>query len=161
MRFLFITLFFLSGCSIFFGGNDGPKSAKGKVYSIQFSSPGWAFKKDHRSDYVFENQFNGHILLSNSFCEEFQDQPLDRLAKKTFRAVSGFKQMKGEYTTFHHREAYRLEGSGLVDGVKVALRMLNTRRDNCYFDFVSISPKESAKGKDLDFDQFLKTVVFQ
>lgn len=161
MRFSIFFLLFLSGCSIFFGGNDGPKSAKGSLYTINFNSPGWDFKKDNRSDYVFEHQESGHIILSNSFCDEFQDQPLEQLAERTFRTLANFKPAIHEYTTFQNREAYRMEGNGTVDGVNVGLRLLNTRRNNCYFDFVSILPKRSVGSSDKAFDEFLKTVVFR
>ena len=155
-----VVLLFLSSCSFFFGGNEGPKTAKGSLYSVHFSAPTWTYKKDNRSDFVFENQ-DGRILLSNSFCEEFQDQPLDKLAVKTFTTIKDFKPTVSDYTTFQNREAYRLEGHGSVDGVKVSLRMLNTRRNNCYFDFVSIDPMDSAKTQDKAFADFLKSVVFR
>ena len=73
-------------CSIMMGGG-APPSAKGKEYKIKFSEAGWKLmKRDERSDYVFENE-DGRILLSNSFCGEFQDQSLDHLASKTFKSV--------------------------------------------------------------------------
>lgn len=155
-----VTVLFLSSCSFFIKGNEGPKSAKGSSYSIHFSKPDWIYTKDKRSDYVFENSKDGRILLSNSFCDEFQEQPLKQLAHKTFKTVTNFKAVVKDYTTFQNREAYKLEGSGLVDGVKVGLRLLNTRRNNCYFDFLSINP-EGSESQDEDFQDFLKTVVFK
>lgn len=156
---LFALLFLLSGCSIFFGSPEAPKSAKDSRYTITFALPGWEFQQDKRSDYVFKNKTDGRIILSNSFCEEFQEQPLEQLAKKTFRTINDFKSSKGTYTTFNDREAYRLEGSGFVDGVKVNLKLLNTRRDNCYFDFLAISPQGTESNEDA-FAEFLKTVRF-
>ncbi len=159
MRFL-ITILLASSCSIMMGGAP-PPSAKGKDYRISFSEPGWKLlQQDERSDYVFENA-DGRILLSNSFCGEFQDQALDALARKTFTSAGSFQSSQGSYTTLVNREAYRLEGTGKVDGVPVGLQILNTRRNNCYFDFVSIVPQKLI---DIDknlFDRFLKAVVFQ
>lgn len=154
-------LLFLSSCSLFFGSDQGPKSAKDAQYYINFSSSDWVVRKDERSDYVWENKINGRILLSNSFCDEFQDQGLDELAKKTVRTMSKFDSHKGGFTTFHNREAYRLEGNGMVDGVKVALSLLNTRRNNCYFDFVSIAPLNNPESHNQEFDKFLNAVVFK
>ena len=158
MKLLF-ALLFLSGCSLFFGGKDEPKTAKGTRYSITFSKPQWTYKQDNRSDYVFQNT-DGRILLSNSFCEEFQEQPLQKLATKTFKTVDGFQPRISEYTTFQNREAYRIEGTGKVDGVLVTLRLLNTRRDNCYFDFLSINPEKTSES-DNAFEEFLQTVSFK
>jgi hypothetical protein len=156
-----ILLLLLSSCSLFFS-SEGPKTAKGKYYTIKFDSPDWSqLKKENRSDYVFENKNDGRIQLSNSFCNEFQDQTLERLALKTFRAIGNFKSKKGDYTTFNNREAYRLEGMGKVDGVEVELHLLNTRRDNCYFDFVAITPIEKVSDRVADFDTFLNSVVFK
>ncbi len=159
MRVLILMLL-ASSCSFMFGGGS-PPSAKGKEYEIKFEEAGWkSLKKDDRSDYVFENE-DGRILLSNSFCGEFQDQPLEYLANKTFKSVGTFQSEKGSYTTIQDREAYRLQGKGKVDGVPVGLQILNTRRNNCYFDFVSITP-EKFKGSDSAlFDRFLSAVEFE
>jgi len=156
MRLVF--LFLLTSCSIFFG-SDTPKSAKGSEYKVGFDQSRWEAKKDERSDYVFENKEDGRILLSNSFCEEFQEDPLDQLAMKTFRTINKFQAQKKEYTTFNNREAYRVSGTGEVDGVKVNLKLLNTRRNNCYFDFLSIDPLSATK--DDAFEKFLGSVEFQ
>ena len=154
----FVLLFLLTSCSIFFG-SETPKSAKGSEYRVAFDQSHWKLKKDDRSDYVYENERDGRILLSNSFCEEFQEEPLDQLALKTFRTIGQFKVSKKDYTTFNNREAYRVSGTGEVDGVKVNLNLLNTRRNNCYFDFLSIDPMSATK--DGAFDKFLNAVEFQ
>ena len=150
----------LTSCSIFVRGKDGPTTAKGSRYTISFKQADWKSKEDKRSDYVFENIKDGRILLSNSFCDEFQEQPLEQLASKTFKTIDKFKINKGSYTTFHDREAYRIEGTGIVDGVQVGLRLLNTRRDNCYFDFLSISPS-GTETDDASFNAFLQAVVIK
>ena len=157
---LLIVLLFLSGCSFFIGGKEAPKTAKGSLYSISFELKNWTVKKDKRSDYVHENLNDGRILLSNSFCDEYQEQPLEQLANKTFKTVKNFKSKVSEYTTLQNREAYRIEGNGLVDGVKVNLRLVNTRRDNCYFDFLGIVPENTTE-TDGAFDLFLKSVDFK
>ena len=159
MRAWFLLLL-LGGCTFFIKGKDAPPSAKGEQYKISFDKVDWVLKKDDRSDYVFENKNDGRILLSNSFCGEFQEQPLDELAKKTFKTVDNFKSTKSQFTTFNDREAYRMEGKGSVDGVKVILKILNTRRNNCYFDFFSIN-SEKINSSDNSFEDFLKSVEFK
>lgn len=159
MRFaLLLSLFLLTGCSLFFG-SEAAKSAKEKHYKINFQAPHWSAKQDKRSDYVFQNEKDGRIILSNSFCEEFQDQPLNRLALKTFRTIDNFKVQQQDYITFNNREAYRVTGTGEVDGVKVNLKLLNTRRNNCYFDFLAIDPLTSQA--DSSFEKFLNSVEFK
>lgn len=158
MKF-FVFLFSLYGCSLFIG-EKGPKTAKGSDYFIEFQKADWNSKNDNRSDYVFENSKDGRILLSNSFCNEFQEQPLENLALKGFSGVKDIVVIQNEYITFKNREAFKIEASGFVDGVKVYLRLLNTRRDNCYFDFMEITPFSYHKNDSL-FQQFLDSVVFK
>lgn len=157
----YLLLLLLSSCSLFFG-DKAIKSAKGELYKITFKDDHWEKSKDPRSDYVFENKSDGRILLSNSFCNEFQDTPLNDLAQKTFKAVGSFVASGGEFTSFKNREAYRLQGKGEVDGVKVKLNLLNTRRNNCYFDFVSIEPTIPERAvSNADFEHFLESVDFK
>lgn len=153
-------LLLLSSCSLFIGGKDVPKSAKGSYYSVNFLYPDWELKNDQRSDYIIENRLDGRILLSNSFCNEFQEEPLETLAKKTFKTVKEFTPSVSHYITFQDREAYELQGIGLVDGVKVKVKLLNTRRSNCYFDFVGIIPNEAMES-DQAFSHFLENVKFK
>ena len=157
---LLLILMLISSCSMIIG-NSGPVSAKNSHYKLKFSSSDWVLKADESSDYVYENKKNGSILLSNSFCKEFQEEHLETLALKTFKIVDKFKIDRQESTTFENREAYRMEGTGSVDGVLVSLKILNTRRNNCYFDFVSINPMP-AKGSQLQaFESFLNSVEFK
>lgn len=153
-------LIFLSSCT-FMMGSKNPESAKNSEYKVKFQSENWKEIKEDRSDYVWENVKDGRILLSNSFCKEFQDQPLHILATKTFNTVDDLKIEKKGYKTFHDREAYEVAGRGTVDGVPVGLILLNTRRNNCYFDFVSITPLESADEKHKEFEAFLNSVEFR
>lgn len=158
----FLCLLLLSSCSIMFGDKQ-PESAKGNQYKINFKQEHWIENKQNedRSDYVWTNQQDGRILLSNSFCQEFQDQPLEALATTTFKIVDNLKIKSQEYITLENREAYRLEGQGKVDGVPVRLMLVNTRRNNCYFDFVSINPTSSTVEEHADFEKFLKSVRFK
>lgn len=155
-----LLLLTMSGCSIMMGPHE-PASAKDTFYQLSFKAENWKLKEDRRSDYIWMNSLDGRILLSNSFCHEFQDQSLEVLAVKTFNTVSDLKILKKESTTFHGREAYAIEGTGKVDGVGVKLKLLNTRRNNCYFDFVSITPQIDQGHESTEFESFLQSVVFK
>ncbi len=142
-------------------GKSGPTSAKNVHYELNFVSPEWVAYKDESSDYVYAHKKNGSILLSNSFCKEFQEEHLETLALKTFKIVDHFNINRKESTMFKNREAYRMEGTGTVDGVQVSLMILNTRRNNCYFDFVSINPLPARVSQGPEFDNFLESVEFK
>jgi hypothetical protein len=150
----------LTGCSLFISGPDQPKTAKNTRYIITYVKTDWFQKIDNKSDYVFENAKDARIFLSNSFCDEFQEQKLDRLAKKIFDNIKDFKLKKSQYITFKDREAFKGEGDGFVDGVKVHLILMNTRRNNCYFDFISITPSKVLPDS-TSFDEFLNSVEFK
>lgn len=155
-----LLMFLITGCSLSMGP-ERSKSAKGDEYKINFQSSEWSQKKEDRSDYVWIHKNDGRIMLSNSFCGEFQDTPLDQLALKTFNSTDKLKIKNKEFITFHDREAFQAKGDGEVDGVKVGLIILNTRRNNCYFDFVSITPLNTAKESLKDFEELLKSVKFK
>jgi hypothetical protein len=159
MKIVFLMILF-SGCSFFTGIKESPKTAKGSRYSISFNESEWVQKNDQRSDFIFENKKDGRILLSNSFCDEFQGSSLEQIGLKTFRNIKEFKITLSKYDSFHDRESFRLDASGLMDGVKVTLQLLNTRRDNCYFDFLSINP-EGTNTHSSDFEKFLNSVIFK
>ncbi len=150
----------LTGCSLFISGPDQPKTAKNTRYIITYLKTDWFQKIDNKSDYVFENAKDARIFLSNSFCDEFQEQKLDLLAKKIFDNIKDFKLKKSQYITFKDREAFKGEGDGFVDGVKVHLILMNTRRNNCYFDFISITPSKVLPDS-TSFDEFLNSVEFK
>jgi hypothetical protein len=150
----------LTGCSLFISGPDQPKTAKDTRYTISYVKNNWFQKLNNKSDYVFENIKDSRIFLSNSFCDEFQEEKLDRLAQNIFKNIKNFNLKKSEYITFKNREAFWSEGDGLVDGVKVHLILMNTRRNNCYFDFISITPSNIQPDSN-SFDEFLNSVVFR
>lgn len=156
-----LLLLFISSCTLIFGTDQPAASAKGRHYTVHFDAAGWSKKNDERSDYIFSNDQDGRILLSNSFCDEFQEGSLEQMARRTFSHLSDFEAISQEYTQFNQREAYRLLGTGKVDGVKVNLQLLNTRRNNCYFDFVAIDPFKPASSHQPDFERFLQAVEFR
>lgn len=160
MKLWFLAIFLFNSCSFFWGKPNTPLSAKGSLYTIKFNRHGWILRDDVRSDYIFEKSENGQILLSNSFCNEFQEQPLDQIALKAFIGVKDLRIKNQGYLNFNQREAYEIKGSGFVDGVEVNIQLLNTRRNNCYFDFMDISPQKS-KNQEPVFEHFLKSVVFK
>lgn len=160
MKLTFLLLL-LASCSFISLKSKAPPSAKNSRYQVKFNRPDWRAIDEQGSDYVFENKKDGRILLANSFCEEFQEQSLEDLSAKTFRTVNAYQAGEGRYTTFFDREAFWREGTGVVDGVKVYLKMLNTRRNNCYFDFVSIIPENAEGKKEEGFTDFLNSVEFK
>jgi hypothetical protein len=107
------------------------------------------------------NKDDGRVLISNSFCNEYQNQSLNNLAMKTINSLSDGQLTQEKKITFHEREALEVEGEGKVDGVGVHLKLLNTRRNNCYFDFIAITPiSVGTKGSE-DFKIFLQSVEFK
>jgi hypothetical protein len=157
-----ILLLLSSSCSLLLPNSKANLSAKNNAYTIVFNKQDWQEKIDESgSDYVWENTADGGLLIANSFCKQFQDEPLDELGNKSFRDISHLVIDKKEFTTFHDREAYRIEGHGKLDGVDVALSILNTRRNNCYFDFLFIKPYKMDPKQNLIFEEFLNSVVFK
>jgi hypothetical protein len=150
----------ISSCSFIDDDKDN-SSAKNIHYKVTFQVEGWQLLKDGQSDYAWMNKDDGRVLISNSFCNEYQNQSLNNLALKTINSLSDGKLTQEKKITFHEREALEVEGEGKVDGVGVHLKLLNTRRNNCYFDFIAITPiSVGTKGSE-DFKIFLQSVEFK
>lgn len=150
----------ISSCS-FIDNDKEVSSAKNIHYKVSFKLEGWQELKDDQSDYGWMNQDDGRILISNSFCNEFQNQSLSLLALKTINSMSEGKLTQEKKISFHNREALEVEGQGKVDGVGVNLKVLNTRRNNCYFDFIAITPLSVGTKGSEDFKIFLESVEFK
>lgn len=164
-----------SSCSFFFSSKDRYQSAKNKYYTITFRHQNWKQQDDPNSDFSFlyrsqssnASQARGQLLVAKSYCQEFQDASLEELATKILKSFKDFKINKQQYFTFQKREAFRLTGQGYIDGVKVSISLVNTRRNFCYYDFIFIDPSENEektiilKNENQNmFNDFLSSVKF-
>ncbi len=141
MRFIpLIILLIFTGCSWLIPAPKKVPSAKNDGYKLNYNSADWKLLKQKQSDYVFQNQ-NGSTLVINSFCGEFQDEPLPVLAEKTFNGLDDIKNRKESPLTLSNREAFQLEADGSLDGVTINIKVINMRRNNCYYDFLRITPQ--------------------
>ena len=156
-----LMLLTLSSCALL-SGDAAPPSAKGDIYQLHFQRSGWSVRQDKRADYVWSHH-DGRVLLANSFCDQFQSGSLEDYAIKTARSVEQLEILDKKITHFRSREAFMLKARGKVDGVEVNLTLLNSRRNNCYFDFVSIIPgtTPAQPSFEKDFDYFLESVEFR
>lgn len=143
MRILsLLVLFSLTSCSWMIPSPKKTPSAKKREYSLKYKNKDWLLVEQDKSDYVFQNN-SGTTLVINSFCGEFQDQPLNILALKTFSGLKHIKNRKESPLIISQREAYSLEAEGSLDGVEVNIKVINMRRNNCYYDFLRITPHNS------------------
>lgn len=147
-------LLILSSCS-FFLPSTKTKNAKAS-YQMKFVPNGWSEHKTDRADYYFQGP-HGASLIAQSFCNEFQNDDLKKLAANTFRSLDSsiIKQQKS--FTLKNREALETRGEASMDGVKVNLALINTRRNNCYYDFFEILPLQQKSM----IDEFIQSVEFK
>lgn len=144
-----------SGCSMFFGSSERDIK-KDKAYSVFFNDEGWKKINPQDSDVTYTNQA-GDILLANSFCYEFQSEPLDKLAKNTFQSINQSKIIEGKIIQFKEREAYEAIGAGSMDGVDIKIKLRNFRRNHCYYDLVLIT-NEINQSNLQSFDNFSDSI---
>jgi hypothetical protein len=141
MRFVpLIILFIIAGCSWLVPTPKKTPTAKGVGYKLKYKSSEWSEVKQKQSDFVFQNK-EGSTLVINSFCGAFQDEPLKFLAEKTFNGLESVKNKTEKAMTISNREAHLIEAIGGIDGVSVNIKVINMRRNNCYYDFVRITPE--------------------
>ena len=173
--FLIIILGVIGGCSFFFSAPSRYQTAKDKYYSITFHHESWKKQNDKQSDYSFIfvpsdshlMEKAGQTLMSKSYCHEYQDQPLENLALKITSHFKNFTIYHQQTFYFNEREAFHLNGSGTLDGIKVKINLVNTRRNDCYYDFLFIQPNEINERDEIEiaiphiFNLFLSSVKFQ
>ena len=159
MKFIpLLLILLLVGCSWLVPSPKKPKSAKDSQYKLQYKGSDWSAIKQDQSDYVFQHQ-NGTTIIINSFCGEFQNDPLKQMAEKTFNGLDNIKNIQEKSMTVSNREAYSMQADGGLDGVTVNIKIINMRRNNCYFDFVRITPS-GIKLIDNQPEDFINQVEF-
>lgn len=134
-----LMLMTISACSWLIPTPKKSPTAKNTQYKLQYDSTTWKEIKQKQSDYVFQHT-SGVTLVVNSFCGEFQDEPLSFLARKTFKGLEEVKIRSESPLKISNREAYQMQADGIIDGVKVNIKVINLRRNNCYYDFLRITP---------------------
>jgi len=155
--FLSSILVLLSSCGMLTGSSR--KIKKDQTYAIHFDQSGWIKIDPHGSDYAFSNQ-KGDFLFSNSFCQEFQDSSLDKLALKSLHSLDKFKIIKAQNEKYKDRESYIMSGKGMIDGVLTEIIIRNYRRDHCYYDFFLITPAITSELNET-FNKFVDSIKFK
>ena len=150
-------LIVMSSCGMFTGSSR--KIKKDQSYVIHFNQSGWIKIDPQGSDHAFSNQ-KGDFLFSNSFCQEFQDSSLDKLALKSLHSLDNFKIIKAQNEKYKERESYIMSGKGMIDGVSTEIIIRNYRRDHCYYDFFLIAPTITNELSQT-FNQFVDSIKFK
>lgn len=147
-------LLILSSCS-FFLPSTKTKNAK-TSYQMRFVPNGWSEHKTDQADYYFQGP-QGASLIVQSFCNEFQNDDLKKLAATTFRSLDSSTITQQKTFTLKNRDALETRGEASMDGVKVNLTLINTRRNNCYYDFFEILPLKQKS----NINEFISGVEFK
>lgn len=145
----------LSSCS-FFATPDKSTSAK-NTYTISKLPSSWKEVKTQDHDYVFYGP-NGSSLMIQSFCNEFQSASLSNLAHTTFKSLDRSKIIEQKEFMLQDRAALMSKGEATIDGVRFRLTLVNTKRNNCYYDFLEVLPQQ---GTDSITDQLIKELTFK
>lgn len=147
-------LFLITSCSFFL---PSPKKESAKEsYKIRQIPSTWSEQQTDRADYYFMGP-HGSSLIVQSFCNEFQNSDLKNLALTTFRSLEKSRILDQKSFMLQNREALRSSGEAYVDGVKVSLTLINTHRNNCYYDIFEILPQKSSS----IIDEFIQGITFK
>lgn len=117
---------------------------------------GWKNPKIRQKQLVYENDDLGATLLADALCgPKFVDAPLSRLAQDLFDRMEDRRFLKERNISLDHRAAYRITGTGRIDGVSLMMDAVVMKKDFCLYDLVYFAPPGSfAKGMS-DFEGFL------
>lgn len=148
-------IFLLTSCS-FFSTTEKSQSAKDS-YTLPTLPKSWKANHTQQADYIFYGP-EGSSLLIQSFCKEFQSPSLKNLAQGTFNSLDRAQITEQEEFNLQDRKALRSQGEAFLDGVKIHLTLVNTKRNNCYYDFLEVLPKTKTQSV---INQVLKGIAFK
>lgn len=149
-----VILLLLSACSLFTA--DKSPSAKNS-YQFSHLPADWKQKQDSNYDYLFYGP-QGSSLMIQSFCNEFQSPSLESLARTTFHSLEPSHITEQKEFILQDRAALISKGVASVDGVKVYLTLINSKRNNCYYDFLEVITHSNSP---TIMNQFLKGLTFK
>lgn len=149
-----VLAFLLTACGFF--APDKSPTAKDS-YTITAPSSQWQAITNPDSDYLFYGP-QGSSLMLQSFCHEFQSESLSNLAQKTFRSLDKSTIVEQKEFMLQDRTALRSQGVATVDGVQVKLTLINTKRNNCYYDILEVLAHKEAPSI---IDHFIQGINFK
>lgn len=154
-------VFIFSSCAVLFPDRTAPKSS-----NYQVTTPGapWsklAVGKDSNSldsmkaDLAYENPETGAIISLNSLCRKYTDESLEDLTNNLVRGIGKRQQLQRTERKIDGADALDTLFEGEVDNVRLNIRTVVLKKDDCTYDFiyVSIPRREGASGQ--AFDSFL------
>lgn len=153
---LFLTILFLSiiqtGCVSVNLGNE--KIAKSK--SVDYKSPGKPFESIDikNADKAWKNPETGTTLSYLSICNDPADPTLASLRDSTIAGIEELKTLSEEVVSFNGRQAIKTSATGQLDGVKILIKLLIFKKNNCNYTISLVGVQDKAE-KDLEkFDIF-------
>lgn len=155
MHSVVLFLFLFTSCAQLFTADKAVKAKD--TYTVPALPPQWKSRSPQDGDYMLTGPL-GASLFIQSFCGEFQGESLPILARKTFKSLDQSKILEQKEFILSGRSALKSSGEALVDGVRIRLHLINTKRNNCYYDFLEILPMPQSPSM---MDQFIRAVKFK
>lgn len=124
------TLIAISGCVTVSVGEKKGKPAE----DLQVSAPPSPFQEIKATDVdqAWQNPKNGNSIAYSSDCYG-ADPSLISIQQTVLQGLSDSSVDSEQKTTFNSREAIDTQAAGTVDGVKVKIRFLVFKKNNCNF----------------------------
>ena len=143
MRWILATAFLL-GC-IKQGPSDGTKkkrqSKKEGAYKVDSPGSGWSKVRPGGADKAWFHKETGATIYFDSNCQDrFEDGKLTALLTHLTFGIARGEPNREESLMLDGREALLRVQSGLIDGVKVKVGAMVTKKDGCLYDGLLIAP---------------------
>lgn len=128
-----------------------------KYYTVGLLPDGWEnFNTRARTISFYNKQYKASIS-TDAYCgKSVGDRALDSLSGGIITALEGRNVVEEGHFTLDDRGALRQKITGTVDGVATDVDIVIVRKDECVFDFYSVSQPGSADGVKADFETFFK-----
>ena len=107
---------------------------------------------------TFYNDNYKASITTDAFCgKSFTDRPLDALAGELTSVLSDRTTVSTQDMMLDGRGALRVFVEGKMDGVPLKMDVVVIKKNNCNFDFVSVTPTDASNEVKNDFEGFLKS----
>ncbi len=102
------------------------------------------------SDLAFRDD-SGGAILANALCEGIKDVSLDVLTNQALIGLEAIQERGRELITLDGRAALKTRLSATLDGVRVELELVVTKKDGCTYDFELVAGAPIFRDREADF----------
>jgi len=151
---ILITLYSLTACAIFGGGDEEPV----KNLNIKMTPPPNPYEeiKVSSADHVWQSLKTGNTIAYNSSCVEKNKEDLHSLEKGIFSGVQNVVIKNELKITVDGAPAVRTYAEGKTDNIPISIDLVVIEKNNCTYDLAYVARTTTFGAERSIFDNFIE-----